>query len=712
MDNVDLVSENNVIHLANRAAVLGRGYKIIRQVVSPATLSDQFNWSNTIYDIRIDLTLDGNLTIPANSTLLFNGGKFVGNGSGSDAYTLTLNNTEILGTNCFENCVVAGTSSNTEIHSNWFINDGLNYSQEYINLVNIANSSDRPIIFTRGTYHLYAYDKEGNGENDPKIRNVDGVVCRQSVDFGNSDIHLHTGTYSADCRLKFQNSTAVTQGGTSGNALDTHLTDALKAHAKTFPSGYEDSLIYFSSDENEMIRALNNGIAQKKQEFVYIDKSGQRTNEIFCPPINVSSGTLTIHPTTAIIYRCRKPIEVKNVHIIIHDEWVQGQSPKPMYRYIGFRFWGSLHVTVDNISIDCSIERYQCVYNEIGRCYDIKYLNSYFVSTTMNDNESNNSSYVLLCGMNINMYMQNIRCSDMLGNSWGSTGTNWCYNWFIDRCSLNRIDAHYRTCNLYVTNSIVGSRHIAYTGNGEVVIDKCTFYSNAILTPREDYLGFFDGDITIRDCRIISEGSIHVLELHTWNFDSGEQNLGLKYHNKYMGARNLVIDNLSVETNSLGKLYLVHFSSIRTDWANNKPTYVSYVEGMRMPNIYANNIRCTTGSSTEFQIDVPIYISNISFVDNYWFGTFRPDPDDPDRILWEGTGVFKSILSNINFVNSGLFELNMDEDEATYYNNHLADSPTNNIYPFREVYLNLCENVDTIKRIANLTVSKTDTSTI
>lgn len=674
VDNVDLVSENNVIHLANRTAVLGRGYKIIRQVVSPATLSDQFDQSNTVYDIRINLTLDGNLAIPANSTLLFNGGKFVGNGT----YAITLNNTEIVGVNSFDDCIVSGTSTNSEIRSEWFVNDGIDYSQNYLNLVNIANSSDKPIVFSRGVYHLYAYDMDGQ----TKIRNVDGVVCRQSIDFDGSDIHLHTGTYSADCRLKFQNSTAVTQGGTSGNALDSNLISALRTHARVFPEGYEDSAIYFASDETELIRALNGGIAQKKQEFVYIDKSGQRTNDIFSPPTNVQSGSLSINPATIIIYRCRKPIEVKNAHIVIHDEWVQGQTEKPMYRYVGMRFWGSFHVRVDNISMDCDIEHYQCVYNEIGRCYDLRYCNSYFAPTTMNADERNNSSYVFLCGVNINLYMENIRCSDLKGNSWGSTGTNWCYNWSINRCSFSRIDAHFRTSNLYVRNSIIGSKHICYTGNGEIIIDRCTFYGNAILTPREDYLGFFDGDITIRDCKVIAEGDVRVLELHTWDFNAGSQNLGLLYHNRYMGARNLTIDNLTVETTDNSKVYLVHFLSTQTG---------QYISGMRMPDVYANNIRCVKGNSTQIRTNVPIYISNIPFADKDWFAS---------------TEVFKSILSNIDFANSGLFEFAMTAEQETTYNSSTGS------YPTRNVFLTFCENTGTVKRIANLTVKETDTTII
>lgn len=78
---------DNQIQLTDRDSTNGMGYVILRK---NKTFAEQVTKGNTIYEIRYDYDLDrGEVTIPANCTLKFNGGS-ISNG------TLSLTNTLLL----------------------------------------------------------------------------------------------------------------------------------------------------------------------------------------------------------------------------------------------------------------------------------------------------------------------------------------------------------------------------------------------------------------------------------------------------------------------------------------------------------------------------------------------------------------------------------------------------------------------------------------
>ncbi len=82
----DLSIVNNKIQLANRGTTDGMGKIILRKDQSFAS---QLTQTNTIYVIRYNFTLTGNVTVPENCTLEFDGGSISG------AYTITGQNTSI-----------------------------------------------------------------------------------------------------------------------------------------------------------------------------------------------------------------------------------------------------------------------------------------------------------------------------------------------------------------------------------------------------------------------------------------------------------------------------------------------------------------------------------------------------------------------------------------------------------------------------------------
>lgn len=92
----------------------GMGYKILRK---NATFASQVTDTNTIYEIRYDFVLTGNVSIPANCTLKFVGGSIGG------AFQLTCNNTGILAgmVQIFgAELTLSGSYSITEFFPEWF----------------------------------------------------------------------------------------------------------------------------------------------------------------------------------------------------------------------------------------------------------------------------------------------------------------------------------------------------------------------------------------------------------------------------------------------------------------------------------------------------------------------------------------------------------------------------------------------------------------
>lgn len=111
-DNEDItVDDNNQLKLADRTAVSGKGYKILRRGVD---LQTQFSQENTIYEVRYDYDLNrGTLNIPDKCALKFEGGS-LSNGTIKGA-----NSTIIADYKIFDNVSVEGSWS-CDGDARWF----------------------------------------------------------------------------------------------------------------------------------------------------------------------------------------------------------------------------------------------------------------------------------------------------------------------------------------------------------------------------------------------------------------------------------------------------------------------------------------------------------------------------------------------------------------------------------------------------------------
>ena len=179
----------------------------------------------------------------------------------------------------------------------------------------------------------------------------------------------------------------------------------------------------------------------------------------------------------------------------------------------------------------------------------------------------------------------------------GIMGSYYCRNFEVDNCYLDRFDSHKGLHSARLTNSTFGFG-ILVIGGGDLYIEKVYRPSeNHFILLREDYNSIFDGDITIKDCRMGSK----VTNIVTGSWRSYETGLP-----NYM-VRSLTIDGLTVETSGSGYNYNIYLFNIggaaktSTSDALNPvilPTSVSYsnvtkekVSGLGYSNVKVNTSR-------------------------------------------------------------------------------------------------------------------------
>ncbi len=518
-DDEDLTVVGGFLKFKNKdyspAAFSGLGRIFLRKNIvggSNIISSSMFPTANTIYVVQYAYAFaasEPTISLPSNCILLFHGGSFSGG-------SMVLDNTTILGTDDgFRNMEVTGTVKNDKVESRWFYNGGADFAQDWINIVSIANASQRDIVFKKGSYTIG--DGVMNGAT-PVIR------CATSVDFAGSEITLApTGEH---LYLAFRNSES------EDIEITSELVSEINAKPNKFSTLADCCLLITDSNTEEVVRH-SSSTRYNRKEYLYIDKDGYRQNDYFGD---------TISPTSIKKIDCSKSSKVSNVRIRLTDGFTGTQSSN--YRFIGLRFSASSNLTFENIQMDIDCQNYKLnyVYGDSG--YNIRFINFRSRNTadaTSVSGANVNSSYVFHFYHIIKLTMESVKVSGLTNSGWGATGTNYITDWTIRDSELSRIDNHIRLNNLYVYNSIIGNKGIHYTGWGEMIIENSTFIgcTNA-MQPREDYGSFFDGNITLRNIRLIGVGAVLGIQLYNDDF-------GLDYHADAVGCRKLTIDGLRVE---------------------------------------------------------------------------------------------------------------------------------------------------------------------
>ena len=133
----------------------------------------------------------------------------------------------------------------------------------------------------------------------------------------------------------------------------------------------------------------------------------------------------------------------------------------------------------------------------------------------------------------------------------GIMGSNWCRNFVVDDCYLDRFDSHQGLHNATLTNSIFGFG-ILVIGGGELYVENVARISgDSFILLRTDYNSVFNGDIIIKNC-YAGSSIIYVVNGVWRSFNNGLPNTI---------TSSLTIDGLIVEANKIS-LYRISGASV------------------------------------------------------------------------------------------------------------------------------------------------------
>ena len=122
----------------------------------------------------------------------------------------------------------------------------------------------------------------------------------------------------------------------------------------------------------------------------------------------------------------------------------------------------------------------------------------------------------------LNVVFRNITAEGS-AQHWGVFGTNLNKNFRIEYCKLNRVDVHFHCWNLYISHSEIGFKGITVTGGGDLFIENTKSHGANFIAFRKDYGGKWDGDINIRNCRLVpnAPGVTYILGFQSEDFGYG-----------------------------------------------------------------------------------------------------------------------------------------------------------------------------------------------
>lgn len=105
---------------------------------------------------------------------------------------------------------------------------------------------------------------------------------------------------------------------------------------------------------------------------------------------------------------------------------------------------------------------------------------------------------------------------------WGVFGTNFFKQIRVEHCRLNRFDVHFFCWDLHVRDTEFGQYGMTLTGGGDLFVENTTVFGNRFIQFRNDFGSRWDGDIRIRNCRlVVADGAAESMFLfyNTANFN-------------------------------------------------------------------------------------------------------------------------------------------------------------------------------------------------
>lgn len=337
------------------------------------------------------------------------------------------------------------------------------------------------------------------------IEKIRAIQIQTSVDFGNSTFHINEkyntkspvfNVISYDKPQEIDVSDAVKRKIIESIRPGTQVIGELKE--------YQNSLILIRDDKDRIgFRAGERyaGQSRAKEELFYVEEDGRILGDIAWKfndytrltaypaeksYLIIQGGTFFLsgdnHPEMEKKGYFQNGFSVTRSRTIIQNQWVGLEPGKSDVAYNprnGFYGFNTVYeVLLENIRL---IPWEQ---DRPGTEMDL-YAGTYGIG----GNRMLNSTF------------RNVTAEGTLLH-WGVFGTNMNKNFRIENCRLNRVDVHFHCWNLTIKDSQIGNRGISITGGGELVIENTSCESQQFVNFRRDFGAKWEGNISIKNCRL------------------------------------------------------------------------------------------------------------------------------------------------------------------------------------------------------------------
>lgn len=384
-----------------------------------------------------------------------------------------------------------------------------------------------------------------------------------------------------------------------------------------YSTGYKTMYILYNENKIMYIRdGVTGDDGDFQYELIVVDSTGklEETSKLLFDydevtkiveyriddkPITIKGGTFTTKansaPSEYTYYARNLLIRRSNVVIdgLVHKIEGEGETGAPYMGFLNFN-------NVNNVLIqNCTLQAHKTFKDENGN------MGSYDISA-----RTSNNLYFKNCKQS-NFFLSDGVSPSTYATVWGIMGSSYCKNITYDACELSRLDAHAGVYNASVIN---GSKitYISLIGGGTFRCEDSTIYiayNNAAITLRPDYGSTWDGDIIIKNCKIVNNGDVNIIAA-TWVDDH-------YFGYKTTLPNKIVLDNIQLKTP--GMVYIINDLTPQGDLDFTKD--VVYVEEINKHNpnpmnmvdeIVVKNIHSSTMSE-----EIPqFYVSRDSWVNS------------------------------------------------------------------------------------------------
>lgn len=476
-----------------------------------------------------------------------------------------------------------------------------------------ANKLEKDIIANTNTYYI---DETPDLNKDGTL---DTIIIETNVNWNNSNIIIENGTKIRGIVLfQIPNTNSLTDNDLLKNDIyNSNTTKVPEIIGYINSKELNNSYFYVGliSENDNFYRLGSTGETLKKSDYFKIDKNGDLLNKI---RYGFDKETII-----EIFEIPEKQLKLENVNFISVDSKVNSLEDLKTYRgYTQGIQINRSNVLINNLNhylIDNDLPTtYMSGFLKIDKCSDVTITNSNFrahkYAAYRNDNGtlildyengSKYGTYDISISNSSNITFDNIgyTCNEgesiqdcyyknMIDTSyWGINGTNNNKNWTITNSTLNRIDSHFPSQDIYISSSIIGNHSVRVTGSGNLNITNSSFdNSEYLVLLREDFGSTWNGHINLNNIYLnskkYSEGQTkhdpRILTYATNNFNFGyeiyipsltasnifinEENLGRKSSGFELirNTSKLTIENLSQEFKPM-LVGNMSFNNIRSD---------------------------------------------------------------------------------------------------------------------------------------------------